>query len=321
MEAMSDRPMHVVFGTGQVGVTLAGRLAAQGVEVRTVSRRRPATLPEGVDWHGADVTDPAAAIDAAKGASVVYQCLNAPYTHWPTLFPPLQRGVLAAAEHAGALLVSLENLYGYGPTGGKPLTEDLPLAATTSKGRTRAAMTAELLAAAEAGRVRIAIGRASDFFGPGVTESNLGVRVFGNAVAGKRADFIGDPGLAHTYSYVPDIAAGLATLGTDERAVGQIWHLPGPETVTTRSLLDLVAAEVGHPVGIRTVPKLALRALGLVNPMMRELNEMAYQFEEPFILSTAKFQSTFTTPATSLSDAIEHTVAWYKAQASATALG
>jgi nucleoside-diphosphate-sugar epimerase len=82
----------------------------------------------------------------------------------------LQRGVLAAAERTGARLVVLENLYGYGPTGGKPMTEDLPLAATTVKGRTRAAMTGELLAAAGAGRVRLAIGRASDFFGPGVAQ-------------------------------------------------------------------------------------------------------------------------------------------------------
>ena len=140
--------------------------------------------------------------------------------------------MLAAAERNGALLVSLENLYGYGPTGGRPMTEDLPLAATTVKGRTRAAMTGELLAAAAHGRVRVAIGRASDFFGPGVTEgSTLGERVFGNALAGRRADFIGNPELPHTYSYVPDIAAGLATLGTDARAAGQVWHLPGPATV------------------------------------------------------------------------------------------
>jgi hypothetical protein len=202
-----------------------------------------------------------AASDAAKGATVVYQCLNAPYTQWPKLFPPLQRGVLTAAERAGALLVSLENLYGYGPTGGKPMTEDLPLAATTVKGRTRAAMTGELLAAAAAGRVRVAIGRASDFFGAGVTEgSTLGRRVFGNALAGQRADFIGNPLLQHTYSYVPDIAAALATLGTDPRALGKVWHLPGPPTVTTRELLDLVAAEVGHPVAIRSLPQLAVRA-------------------------------------------------------------
>ena len=311
---MPEGGLHVVFGTGQVGLALAGRLAGLGIEVRAVSRRRPVALADGVDWRAADATDLDAAADAAKGASAVYQCLNAPYTRWPDLFPPLQRGALAAAERAGALLVTLENVYAYGPTGGKPMTEDLPLAATTSKGQTRAAMTTELLTAAAAGRVRIAIGRASDFFGAGATESTLGERVFGNAVAGKRADFIGNPDLPHTYSYVPDIAAGLATLGTDARAAGGVWHLPGPPTVTTRALLDLVAREIGHPVGIRSVPKLALRLLGLVNPMLRELPEMAYEFDEPFVLDTSKYQTAFGAAGTPLADAIAATLAWYRAR-------
>ncbi len=314
---MGEVRPHVVFGTGQVGSALAAHLAGLGIAVRAVSRRRPATLAGGVDWRVADVTDPEAATDAAEGASVVYQCLNAPYTQWPELFPPLQRGVLAAAERTGALLVSLENVYGYGPTGGRPMTEDLPLAATTVKGRTRAAMTAELLAGAAARRVRIAIGRASDFFGPGVTEgSMLGERVFGNALAGRRADCIGNPELPHTYSYIPDMAAGLATLGTDARAAGQVWHLPGPQTVTTRALLDLVAGEVGHRVAVRSLPKLAVRALGLVNPMLRELAEMAYEFDQPFVLDTSKYESTFGTAGTPLAAAIATTVAWYRRRTS-----
>ena len=189
---MGEARLHVVFGTGQVGRALATRLAKQGIAVRAVSRHQPPALDEGVEWRPADVTDPEAAADAAKGASVIYQCLNAPYPQWPELFPPLQRGVLTAAEHSGALLVSLENLYGYGPAGGRPMTEDLPLAATTVKGATRAAMTGELLAAAKAGQAWITIARASDFFGPRVTEgSTLGERVFGHALDGRRADFLG----------------------------------------------------------------------------------------------------------------------------------
>ena len=310
---MGENRLHVVFGTGQVGSALAAHLAGLDIAVRAVSRHRPPALAGGVDWRAADAADAEAAVDAAKGASVVYQCLNAPYNQWPERFPPLQRGVVAAAERNGALLVVLENLYGYGPTGGRPMTEDLPLAATTVKGRTRAAMTAELLAAAATGRVRVAIGRASDFFGPGVTQgSTLGERVFGHALAGRRADFIGNPGLPHTYSYVPDIAAGLATLGTDARAAGQVWHLPGPATVTTRALLDLVAAEVGHAVGVRSVPKPALRALGLVNPMLRELAETAYQFDQPFIMDTSKYQAAFGAGGTPLATAVAATVAWYR---------
>jgi nucleoside-diphosphate-sugar epimerase len=119
-----------------------------------------------------------------------------------------------------------------------------------------------------------------------VTESVLGERVFGHAVAGKKADFVGDLDQPHTYSYVPDIAAGLATLGTDERAIGQVWHLPGPATVTTRQLLDVVAGEVGHPVAVRSIPKWAVKALGVVSPMMRELSEMGYEFDQPSSCTT-----------------------------------
>jgi nucleoside-diphosphate-sugar epimerase len=309
---MNDRQLHVIFGAGQVGRTLAAQLAERGCEVRVVSRTRPSSLPEGIDWRAADATIPEEAAAAALDATVIYQCLNAPYTDWPKRFPPLQRGVINAAERTGALLVSLENLYGYGPTAGAPMTEDLPLAAQTVKGRIRALMTEELLAAAAGGRIHFAIGRASDFFGAGVTESSLGERVFGNAVAGKRADFVGNPDLPHTYSYVPDVAAGLATLGTDERAIGGVWHLPGPETVTTSRLLEIVAGDLAHPVGVRALPKLAVRALGIVNPTIRELVEIAYEFDAPFVLDTSKYESTFGTTGTPLADAIAATVAWYR---------
>ena len=91
-----------------------------------------------------------------------------------------------------------------------------------------------------------------------------------------------------------------------------MWHLPGPATGTTRALLDLVAAEVGHPVGIRSVPKIAMRALGLVNPMLRELAEMSYEFDEPFVLDTSKYESAFGAAGTPLAAAVAATVAWYR---------
>ena len=127
--------LHVVFGAGQVGRTLCARLSEIGLSVRVLSRNRPGGLADGVDWRSVNASDAEAATEATAGASVIYQCLNAPYAQWPKLFPPLQHGVLDAAERCGALLVTLENIYGYGPTAGKPMTEDSPLAATTVKGR------------------------------------------------------------------------------------------------------------------------------------------------------------------------------------------
>jgi nucleoside-diphosphate-sugar epimerase len=314
--AMTGSQLHVVFGAGQVGRALVAHLAGDSKDVRVVSRHRPPGLPDDVDSRVVDVTNGEAAADAAKGASVVYQCLNAPYTDWPKQFPPLQRAVMAGAERSDALLVTLENIYGYGPTGGTPMTELTPLAPTSVKGRTRVAMTRELMSVSQAGRIRIAIGRASDFFGAGVTESTLGERVFAHAVADRHADFIGNPDLLHTYSYVPDIAAGLAILGTDPRAVGEVWHLPGPETLTTRAVLDLIAEQVGHPVPVRSVPHFVLRTLGLANPMMRGLAEMSYQFDQPFVLDTTKFESAFGAAGTPMNVAVNETVDWYRKQGS-----
>ena len=93
-----------------------------------------------------------------------------------------------------------------------------------------------------------------------------------------------------------------------------MWHLPGPETATTREILDLVAADVGHPVGVRSLPKLAVRALGVFNPTIRELVELSYEFDAPFVLDTTKYESTFGAAGIPLSTAISATVAWYQSR-------
>ena len=80
----------------------------------------------------------------------MYNCANPPYHRWPELWPPLAAAMLAAAERTGAVLVTMSNLYGYGPVDG-PMTEDLPLRPTTAKGRVRAAMWHDALAAHQAG--------------------------------------------------------------------------------------------------------------------------------------------------------------------------
>jgi hypothetical protein len=210
-----------VFGTGPVVRAFAVHLTGLGLAVRKVSRHRPPGLAGGAGWRAAGTSDAEAATGAAQGASVIDQCLNAPYTQWPERFPPLQRGRASRRRaHRRAAGEPREQVQ-QRPGRGRPMTEDLPLAATTVKGRTRAAMTGQLLAAANAGRVRAAIGRASDFSGAGVEGSALGNRVFANALAGRRTDLIGNPDLLHTCSCVPDIAAGLATLGPGAPAARQ----------------------------------------------------------------------------------------------------
>jgi nucleoside-diphosphate-sugar epimerase len=200
----------------------------------------------------------------------------------------------------------------YGPTDGSPLTEDLPYAANTRKGTVRARMSEELMEAHRSGRVRVAIGRASDFFGPRVLTSAAGEQVFGRAVEGKSAQVAGDPDQPHTYTYVPDTGKGLVILGEREEALGRAWHLPSPETVTTREFVEIIFEEVGKPARVQAAPKILLRAIGLFNPALRETIEMLYEFEEPFIVDDSDFTRTFGDQATPLREAIQRTVRWYR---------
>src|ERR687889_1042018 len=305
--------LHVVFGTGPVGIFVMEALMQRGRRrVRMINRSGRASVPEGVEVIGGDATDEVFAREASEGASVVYFALNPHYDKWPELFPPLQAGVLEGAASAGAKLIAMENLYMYGPTEGRPLTEDLPHAPNTRKGAVRARMSEELMEAHSSGRVRVAIGRASDYFGPRVLVSAAGEQVFGRAAVGKGAQVAGDPDQPHTYTYAPDVGRGLVVLGEREEALGQAWHLPGPETVTTRAFVETIFKEVGKPARIQAAPKILLRAIGLFNPGMREMIEMLYEFEEPFVVDHSKFEQAFGEHATPLREAIGHTVRWYR---------
>jgi len=311
--------LHVVYGTGPVGMSVMDALVQKGPRrrVRMVNRSGKASVSEGVEVVGGDATDEAFTREVSEGASVVYFALNPPYDKWPEQFPPLQAGVLEGAASAGAKLVAMENLYMYGLTDGRPLTEDLPYAPNTRKGTVRARMSEELMEAHRSGRVRVAIGRASDFFGPRVLASAAGEQVFGRALQGKSAQVAGDPDQPHTYTYAPDIGKGLVILGESEEALGQAWHLPSPETLTTRQFVELIFEEVGKPARIQAAPKILLRVMGLFNPGMREMIEMLYEFEEPFVVDHSKFERAFGERATPLREAIGETVRWYRSKHSA----
>jgi nucleoside-diphosphate-sugar epimerase len=308
----TNQELHVIFGTGPVGRTLMKELVSKGKSVRIVNRSGRLDAPAGVEVVGADATDPAATRKLCQGAAVVYNCTNVVYMEWAEKMPLLQNGVLEGAASAGAKLVVMDNLYMYGDTHGQPIREDMPYAAATRKGRIRARMAEELFSAHSAGRVRVAIGRASDFFGPMVLEAAAGERMFVPALTGKTAQVMGNLDMPHTYSYVPDVARGLAVLGERDEALGQAWHLPGPQTVTTRQFYDLVCRETGKPARIQAAPRILIQALGLFSPIMRELVEMTYEFEEPFVLDTSRFEKTFGGQPTPLSEAVHQTVEWFR---------
>jgi nucleoside-diphosphate-sugar epimerase len=266
----------------------------------------------GVEFIEADITDPAEGRRAMAGALTVYHTASAPYHRWPELLPPLMRGVIAGAAGTGARIVYADNLYAYGPFDGA-LTEDLPSRATGPNGRVRARLAEELMEADAAGTVRATIGRASDYYGPRGRQSTAGERLFVPALKGKRVQLLADPDLLHTYTYLDDFARGLVTLGTHDAALGQIWHLPSAETLTTREFIRLVFDGAGQTPRLSVMPSRFLAVLAQFSPTLRAVREQQYQREHAWVVDHSRFAGAFGSEVTPHREAIARTLAWWRA--------
>ncbi len=141
--------------------------------------------------------------------------------------------------------------------------------------------------------MRATIGRASDYYGPWGRQSTAGERLFEPALAGKPTQVLGDPDLPHTFTYLGDFARGLVTLGTHDEALGQVWHVPSAETITTREFASLVFEAAGREPKVRAMPSAMLTVLALLSPTLRAVREQQYQREAPWVVDHTKFARAF----------------------------
>jgi nucleoside-diphosphate-sugar epimerase len=297
------RELHVVVGAGPIGSGVAAALAAQDRRVLVVTRSGSGPAGSAAELVAADAGDAAAMARLTEGAAAIYNCANPPYHRWPELWPPMAASLLGAAERNGAVLVTISNLYGYGPASGSqgtdgydaahPMTEDTTLAATGKKGAVRAQMWRDALAAHQAGRVRVAEVRASDYVGPGA-ESVLGERVVPRVLRGKAVSVLGRTDRLHTWTFTGDVARMAVIAGRDQRAWGRAWHTPsGPARTQREAVGDLARMAGAGPVPVRAIPAAAMRSAGLFSPLLRELAETRYQFSEDFVMDSSAAQRVF----------------------------
>jgi nucleoside-diphosphate-sugar epimerase len=306
-----SRDLHVVFGAGQIGTPLARRLHEQGHAVRLV--RRKGTAPAGVDLELGDACDARFAMKAADGAAVVYHCMNPAYSasRWRRDLPRLMHGLMDAAAHEGARLVVLDNLYMLGLPRTRPFDEDTPMDPCSRKGEVRAQVAEMLLDAMRRGHVRACIGRASDFYGPGGSATFWGDAFWPEALAKGTAPLLFDPTTPHSYHYTADVAAALATLGTaSDEVEGKVWMLPCDEAEPSTAMIERFGRALGRELIPRRMSRSTQRWLGYLVPMLRELAEMSYQWDAPFVVDDRRYRSRFGPTPTRLDDGARATVAW-----------
>jgi nucleoside-diphosphate-sugar epimerase len=303
--------LHVIFGTGPLGKWTARELVKLGKPVRMVNRSGKASgLPAGVEVVAGDAYEVAKNVAVTQGATTVYQCAQPHYYEWAEKFPPLQAAILEAVAANGAKLVVGDNLYMYGAPHGQPLREDSPVAPNTKKGRVRAAMAAQILEAHAKGKVRAAIGRASDFFGP--DDTALTGYAIQPAVKGKSINLMGRDDQPHAFTYIADFGKALATLGTRDEALGQIWFAPTNPALTQKAFVKLLEAELKQPVKAMVGGPLMMRFIGLFNREVNEVVEMMFEWLEPYVVESGKIEKAFGLRPTPLPQAIRETVAWLR---------
>ena len=309
-ETSSRQELHVVLGAGQIGTKVAELLVARGHRVRIVRRSAAPSRVAGVEMVSVDLRDANAVRRVCGGAEVVYHCVNSPYEQWADVLLPMTAAIVDGVARTAARLVVLDNLYAYGDT--SKLDEETPLAPATKKGRLRALAAEYMLDAAVRGVLSVSIGRASDFFGPETPRAVLGDDFIRRLFAGKPALVFGDLGQRHSYSFSPDVAAGLVALGSRKHTPG-VWMLPVQPAETTRQVIRWLSMSLGMEIPTQRVPSWLLRTVGMVHPMARELAELTYQWEQPFVVHDDRFRAEFGFGATPWSSAVAETAAWARA--------
>ena len=309
-------PLHLVVGAGSVGSAVTGLLVESGARVRVLTRSGSGPDHPDVERVAGDAADAVRLTELSQGAVAIYNCANPPYHRWAQDWPPIAAALLVAAESSGAVLATCSNLYGYGPTEAalsEPgLSEDLPLAATGTKGRVRAQMWRDALAAHEAGRVRASEVRGSDYLGA-TDASAVGDFVVPNLIKGRTVRTLGDPYVPHTFTYVGDVARLLVATASDERAWGRPWHVPSHPAVRIADLVGQFADRLDVPtVAVRQLPGWLLRTAALVKPEAREFAEVAHQHTRPWHLDASAAQRTFAVEPTPWDAVLEAHLAPYR---------
>lgn len=284
-----------LFGAaGAIGRSIASAISAQGQHYRVVGRSEASLRKtfgsdpraEIVSW---DPDSPASVEAAARGIDTLIYLVGVHYTRFE-LHPELMRKTLAGAISAGVKQILLiGTVYPYGLPQTTPVREDHPRAPHTFKGRMRKAQEDLLMQAHTEGRIRAAVLRLPDFYGPGV-EASLLHGALKAAAQGGTADMIGPVDQPHEFVFVPDVGPVVAKLVDTPAAFGKIWHLAGAGVTSQKALVAEMERQTGRKLKTRVAGKTMLRLIGMFNPLMRELVEMHYLQTQPVIMDDSALQ-------------------------------
>ncbi|MDX1252085.1 MAG: NAD-dependent epimerase/dehydratase family protein [Gammaproteobacteria bacterium] len=300
------KTMHTILGAnGAIARELSRALASFSSNIRQVSRN-PRKVNSSDETVVADLLDGRATANAVSGSEVVYLTVGLRYNLavWQDQWPRVMRNVIDACKQHGARLVFFDNVYAYGRVDGV-MTEETPFNPVSKKGEVRAKIATMLLDEMRSGNLQAMITRSADFYGPDAVQSFPHATVFQRLKAGKAPQWIGNPNTVHTFTFTPDAGHAVAVLGRSSEAYGQTWHLPTTkEPLTGEDFVRLACELAGQPYKLQVAPRWMLKLLGVFTPVLRENEEMMYQFDYDYRFDSSKIESAFGLQPTSYSQGI-----------------
>ena len=287
-------PTHVVLGgTGAVGSATVRGLLARGITPLTVSRHPPQTVPSPghpVPWTQADMLDPAEAHRVLEGADIAYVAVGLPFVTqvWAEQWPIIIKNVSDAALAQGTHLIYLDSAFSLGRSDG-PMTEQTPVNPACPKGEI-CAQALTILEEAAARGLSLTITRSADPYGGREVYGAFTTLALAKIARRHPGVWMIDADQPHSLSYVADIGNALALVGTTPAARGRLWHLPTAPALTGRRYIEIAAQQKGR---INVMSADILRIGSVFDPEAREVIELIYEYEAPYIFDSQAFESEF----------------------------
>jgi len=305
--------LHTILGAGgAIANELLPILVKSKEQVRIVARH-PKQM-NGVESVSADLCDASQTLEAVKGSSIVYLLVGLEYDYktWAKIWPIVMTNTINACKSAGAKLIFFDNVYMYGKVDGW-MTEETAFNPCSKKGIIRASIVNQLLAEINSGALTALIARSADFYGTSATKTSVpNMLVFDNFSKGKKAQWLVNAQVPHSYTYIPDAGKALYLLAKDNNAFNQTWHLPTKSNPLSGEQFIALAAEAMHQTyQFSVLSKLMIRLAGLFIKPIRESYEMIYQNDSSYLFDSSKFEKHFDFQPTSYEEGIKETAKYY----------
>jgi nucleoside-diphosphate-sugar epimerase len=307
--------MKTILGTGQLGLAIMQLLLDKNPDEKILLVNRSGKLnisiPQNVQVIAADATSKTDMAAIAGRSDIIFSCTDMPYDKWADFYPATATALAYALSETNTKLVFADNLYSYGNVIEATMNEQMPHTAKTKKGKIRAGVINTLLFSGNEFNSRVAFVKAADFIGPHIHKGIFGTDFLDSIYNGKTVRLFGKINLPHTFTYIKDFAAAMINVGTANDTFRQIWHVPNAPALSLDKWVHLFEVISNKKIKKSVTPKFVIRIAGLFNPFIKELYEMAYQFEHPFLVNHNKYISRFGNHATYPSDIVKETVEWY----------